>query len=68
MLSILTYNNKTWEKINSDNLFNISMGQFNRAEICDVGFFLLNELNNSNIFNNNEFGLYRDDGIGILRS
>ena len=67
--SVLTHNNKTWEKINSDNLFNISMGSFNGAEICDlVGLFLLNELNNSNIFNNNEFGLYRDDALAILRS
>ena len=45
------------------------MGSFNGAEICDlVGLFLLNELNNSNIFNNNEFGLYRDDALAILRS
>ena len=45
------------------------MGLFNGAEMCDLArLFLLNELNNSNIFNNNEFGLYRDDGIGILRS
>ena len=45
------------------------MGSFNGAEICDfVGLFLLNELNISNIFNNNEFGWYRDGGIGILRS
>ena len=45
------------------------MGSFNGAEICDlVGLFLLNELNNSNIFNHNEFGLYRDDVMGVIRS
>ena len=45
------------------------MGSFNGVEICDlVGLFLLNELNNSNIFNHNEFGLYRDDGIAVIRS
>ena len=38
-------------------------------EICDlVGLFSLDELNNSNIFNHNEFGLYRDGGIWIIRS
>ena len=67
--SILTHKNKTWEKINADKLFNISMGLFNGAEICDfVRLFLLNELNNSNILNHNEFGLYRDDGMVVIRS
>ena len=45
------------------------MGLFNGAEICDfVRLFLLNELNNSNILNHNEFGLYRDDEMGVIRS
>ena len=67
--SVLTHNNKTWEKINSENQFNISMGSFNGAEICDlVGLFLLNEINKSNIFNHNEFGIYRDDGMAVIRS
>ena len=66
---MVRHNNKTWEKINSKNLFNISMGSFNGAEICDlVGLFLLNEINKSNIFNHNEFGLYRDDGMAVIRS
>ena len=67
--SILTHNNKTWEKIKSDQLFNVSMGSFNGAEICDlIGLFLLNEIKKSKIFTDNEFGLYRDDGLGIIRS
>ena len=41
---------------------------FNGAEICDlIGLFLLNEIKKSKIFIDNEFGLYRDDGLGILR-
>ena len=31
-------------------------------------FYYVNELNNSNIFNHNEFGLYIDDGTGVIRS
>ena len=40
------------------------MGSFNGAEICNlIGLFLLNEIKKSKIFTDNEFGLYRDDGI-----
>ena len=45
------------------------MGSFNGAEICDlIGLFLLNEIKKSKIFTDNEFGLYRDDRLGIIRS
>ena len=67
--AILTHKSQTWEKTNSDQLFNVSMGSFNGAEICDlIGLFLLNEIKKSKIFIDNEFGLYRDDGLGIIRS
>ena len=43
--TILTHKSQTWEKTNSDQLFNVSMGSFNGAEICDlIGLFLLNEI------------------------
>ena len=45
------------------------MGSFNGAEFCDlIGPFLLNEIKKSKIFNDNEFVLYRDDGLEIIRS
>ena len=67
--TVLTHNNQTWEKVGSDQLFNVSMGSFNGAEICDlIGLFLLNEIKKSKIFMDNEFGLYRDDALAIIRS
>ena len=67
--TILTHNDQTWEKVGSDQQFNVSMGSFNGAEICDlIGLFLLNEIKKSKIFMDNEFGLYRDDALGIIRS
>ena len=45
------------------------MGSFNGAEFCNlIGPFLLNEIKKSKIFNDNEFVLYRDDGLEIIRS
>ena len=45
------------------------MGLFNGAEICNLmSLFLMNEIKKSKIFTDNEFGLYRDDGLGIIRS
>ena len=42
------------------------MGSFDGAETCElVGTFLLNKINS--IFNN-EVGLYRDDGLAVLRN
>jgi hypothetical protein len=43
------------------------MGSFDRAEICDlVGLFLLNNL--AKKFGNKFLGLYRDDGLAIIKS
>ena len=42
------------------------MGCFDWAEVCElVWTFFLNKLNN--VFQNNTFGLYRDDGLAIIR-
>ena len=66
--TILTHKSQTWEKTNSDQLFNVSMGSFNGAEICDlIGLFLLNEIKKSKIFIDNEFGLYINDGLANHR-
>ena len=53
--STIFYKNQTWEKINTSNFFNVSMGTYNGAEVCDmVGLFMLNEIKNINIFNNRD--------------
>ena len=42
------------------------MGCSDRAEVCElVGTFILNKL--KNVFQNNTFGLYRDDGLAVIK-
>ena len=43
------------------------MGCFDGAEVCElVGSFILNKL--KNVFQNNIFGFYRDDGLAVIKS
>ena len=63
--TILTYNNKIWIKKDVNTLFDVPMGSFFGAELCDlVGLYILNRL--KSIYNTNEIGLYRDDGLAII--
>ena len=51
----------------SDSLFNVTMGSYDGAEICElVELFLLSKL--SNIIHIDNIGLYRDDGLAIIRN
>ena len=46
--------------------FDVPMGCFNRAEVYElVGTFILNKL--KNVFQNNTFGLYRDDRLVVIK-
>ena len=46
--------------------FDVPMGCFNRVEVYElVGTFILNKL--KNVFLNNTFGLYRDDGLAVIK-
>ena len=48
-------------------MFDVTMGSFDRAEICDlVGLFLLHDITKK--FGNKFLGLYRDDGLAIIQS
>jgi len=54
----------TWVKHDSSNAFDVTMGSYDGAEICElVGLFILSKL--KDIFGNN-IGLYRDDGLVLL--
>ena len=54
-----------WMKKGSDSLFDVTMGSFDGAEICElVGILLLNEL--TNLLGRENVGLYRDDGLAIM--
>ena len=55
-----------WQKKNT-NLFDVAMGAYDGAEVCEiVGLFLLNNL--ANRFDKNSVGLYRDDGLALFKN
>ena len=63
--SLLYSNEIPWQKKNT-NLFDVTMGAYDGAEVCElVGLFLLFQL--SNKFDKNNIGLYRDDGLAIFK-
>ena len=51
-----------WVKKDGSEDFDVPMGCFDGAEVCElVGTFILNRLKN------NRFGLYRDDGLAVIK-
>ena len=49
------------------NLFDVTMGSYDGAEICElVGLFLLHELNTLMTDKAGSIGLYRDDGLAAV--
>ena len=64
--SLLYYEGSFWTK-KSNPEFDVAMGSFDGAEICDIcGLFLLSELQNLNV--NAIFGSYKDDGLALTRA
>ena len=64
--SLLFDGSKTWVK-KQGGLFDVSMGAYDGAEVCElVGTYMLNVL--SKKYNKNDFGLYRDDGLAVLKN
>ena len=65
--SLLFSNGKPWTKNNNSNLFDVTMGIYDGAEICElVGLFILKQLGKT--FGNKNIGLYRDDGLAIIKN
>ena len=61
----LVNKNQIWTKKNSTNMFDVTMGSFDGAEICElVGLLLLNDL--STLVGKENVGLYRDDGLTVV--
>ena len=57
-----------WVKKNVEENFDIAMGAWDGAECCEiVGLYLTNQLIEKNVFRKNEVGIYRDDGMSIIR-
>ena len=60
--TLIFHNEEPWEKIDNDNDFDVPMGSYDGAEVCElVGIFLQSEHAECH------FGLYRDDGLGIMK-
>ena len=61
--SFLFSDNATWIK-KQGGIFDITMGSFHGAEICDlVGLYLLSQL--VQVLPKGQIGLYRDDGLAV---
>ena len=62
--SLLFHDGLPWVKRDPSNAFDVTMGSYDGAEICElVGLFTLSKLKDT--FGNN-IGLYRDDGSVLL--
>ena len=63
--TLLFSDNVPWVK--KDTQFDVSMGAFDGAEICElVGLMILDKL--KYVVPNIDFGLYRDDGLGVYKA
>ncbi|MCP3849480.1 MAG: hypothetical protein GY694_04465 [Gammaproteobacteria bacterium] len=62
--SILFHNNSVWKK--TTGLFDVTMGSFDGCELCElVGLYVIYRVREN--FSELNFGLYRDDGLGVLK-
>ena len=65
--SLLYNNNEHWEKKNTESCFYITMDSFDGAQIRElVGIHILSLLQNE--LDKRSTGLYRDDGLVLLRN
>ena len=65
--SLLFFKNESWIKKNTNNCFDVTMGSYDGAEICElVGLYILNELKDE--IKKEDMGLYRDDGLMVVKN
>ena len=65
--SLLYQNDNPWVKKNTSVEFDVTMGSYDGADMCEiVGLLMLDML--SKLFEKNSIGLYRDDGLSIFRN
>ena len=64
--SLLFNNGETWMKKGSK-LFDVTMGAYDGAEVCElVGCFLLSIVTQT--YDKSNIGLYRDDGLAVFKN
>ena len=65
--SLLFVQEKPWRKKNTQSMFDVTMDSYDGAEVCElVGLFILHKLKTR--LNNENIGLYRDDGLVAFRN
>ena len=65
--TLLFHDTNPWAKKSGDEDFDVPMGYYDGAEVCElVGTYILLKLNT--ILDWSDIGLYRDDGLGVLRN
>ena len=65
--ALLSEGTTPWIKMTGGEDFDIAMGCFDRAEICElVGTYIQSNL--TNIMNTEDVGLFRVDGLGIFKN
>ena len=58
--------NNTWKKQSADSSFDVTMGSYDGAEICElVGIYILSSLTKE--IQKEHSGLYRDDGVNYFK-
>ena len=63
--SLLFDKDETWMKKDNDSTFDVTMGSYGGAEVCElVGIYILSTLNEK--YSDYQIGLYRDDGLGTF--
>ena len=65
--SLLFNKDKPWIKREGNGLFDVTMGSYDGAEICElVGIYILNIL--ADKYDKNNIGLYWDDGLAAFKN
>ena len=65
--SLLFSNNEAWKKKQTESCFDVTMGSFDGAEVCElVGIYILCFL--AKLIKKRDCDLYRDDALLILRN
>ena len=65
--TLLFDKNEPWVKRGDSPMFDVAMGCYDGAEVCElVGLYILHKL--SSAYPNGSIGLYRDDGLAVFKN
>ena len=65
--SLLFYNNEPWKRKENDSSFDVTMGSYADAELCKLIGICIQSLLEITL-EKDQMGLYKDDGLVILRN